>query len=343
MAISRIFSVSAMTIICLGVLVSGCQGPVAKPSGEPVVKPKSRRVGTGITLAQKFRVDDTTAYKLMIETGRTVKFEGTLDKEPGLTGGENLTRVEMSVSERIVSINDQGTARAKVTITGLKMQEQRAKEGMVIDYDSTRKKDFTNPLGNLIGKSYTIDIGPSGQVGVIDVGEASAAMQGSTDAHKAGNTLVGSASLKELHEITAFPPAEKNTVKLHDKWSNMKNFNFDMMGKKAYERVYSLAKIENRGVNEIAVVDMNALPTTGGPDQAGKEQPANPFAKMFDNAEKYAGELKLDLTTGKVDVYWEDLKTEWIIADPTAQAQPNKQPDVIRMIAVHKHRIERVD
>jgi len=75
-----------------------------------------------------------------------------------------------------------------------------------------------------------------------------------------------------------------------------------------------------------------------------KEQVAAALSKMFDNPiDSYTGQLKLDLTTGKVEKYLEKLQSEWVVVDPSVRQQGDKEPDAIRMGAIRLHRLERID
>jgi hypothetical protein len=62
---------------------------------------------------------------------------------------------------------------------------------------------------------------------------------------------------------------------------------------------------------------------------------------MSDNTETYTGELKLDLTGGKIEEYRESLTSEWVIVDPNPKE--NKQPAVLKMTAVRSYSIEKID
>ena len=63
---------------------------------------------------------------------------------------------------------------------------------------------------------------------------------------------------------------------------------------------------------------------------------------MFDNTETYTGKLWLDLTTGQIEKYIEEFKSDWVAVDPLA-TQHEKEPDMLRMTASRIHRIERID
>jgi len=83
---------------------------------------------------------------------------------------------------------------------------------------------------------------------------------------------------------------------------------------------------------------MRAIPSVAQADGADIPHVANPLARMSDNADSYTGRLVLDLDSGQVREYGEQMQNEWIIADPTS----GQNPAAIRMAAGRLHRLERV-
>ena len=88
---------------------------------------------------------------------------------------------------------------------------------------------------------------------------------------------------------------------------------------------------------------MNAIPTSKTAEQLHSEQGTSELTKMFDNIEEYTGQLRLDLTTGKVERYTENLKVEWLVVDPTARQNSGVEPDSLRMVAARLYELEKVD
>jgi hypothetical protein len=116
------------------------------------------------------------------------------------------------------------------------------------------------------------------------------------------------------------------------------------MGSKTYQRIYTLKEIKKTDDKETAVVQMDAIPSSGMAEDLHKEQSTGLFSKMFDTTETYTGSLQLDLTDGKVKEADEKLKVEWVAAEvPTEQNQENKEPVVLRMGVVRNWRIEKID
>ncbi|MHC4545574.1 MAG: hypothetical protein ACYSYL_13820, partial [Planctomycetota bacterium] len=60
--------------------------------------------------------------------------------------------------------------------------------------------------------------------------------------------------------------------------------------------------------------------------------------------ETYTGELKVDLTAGKVQKCLEMLESEWIAVEPMAgQKDDVKEPAVLTMTAMRLYSLEKID
>ncbi len=114
-----------------------------------------------------------------------------------------------------------------------------------------------------------------------------------------------------------------------------------MMGSKAYEKIYTLKEIKDVDNRRIAIARMEAVPSAEYAKELHKEQPATFFSSMSDNIETYTGELKLDLSAGKVEECRENLTSEWLIVDPNPKE--NEQPSALKMTAVRSYSIEKID
>ena len=354
----KIFSRLAAIVICLLLLTAGC-APVAedivKPEIEPEkeepkvvvekVKPevKPEEEKPAVELVLKFAPEDSTTYKLTTQAQRGIKWEGPLLPEAAFKGGQTSSRIEITFTRQIQSTDDKGNAVAKITIEGLKYLSI-IRDNPVLDFDSSRAKDRNSPLAKLIGQSYTIEITPAGRVSkVIDVSQAQAAVKGGSSAAKIALALLSPDAIKERHAIPAMPPADRNRLRAGDNWSGIKTFSFGLRGAKSYERIYTLKEVKDTGGRRIAIVEMKAVPTTEMAEQLHKEQAMGDFSKMFGNTETYTGELKLDLTAGKVEEYLERLESEWIAVEPSVGQKDDKEPAVLKMTATRLYHLEKTD
>jgi hypothetical protein len=345
----EIFRRLLISTVCLSLLAVGC-----RPSGEEAaiqVKPEEKtpkvaeeavkpQAEPAVELGLKFSQGDSTTYKVISEAQRKIKGEGALLEDSKFQGGTTSSRAEITFTQQIQSVDAQGNAVAKITIDELKYLA-KVKDNITTDFDSSLEKDQINPLYKLIGQSYTIEITPAGEVSnIIDTSQAQAAVSGSSHVRQIASMLLNSDAIKQRHAVPALPPADKNQLRPGDSWNNVKPFSFGMMGSKSYERIYTLKKIKDVDNRRTALVEMKAIPSAEMTEEMAQEQGMGFFSKMFDNKETYTGELKLDLNTGRVKEYSENLQTEWIAVDPQAGQKADGEPARLRMTATRFYHIE---
>ena len=289
-------------------------------------------------MALKFSPRDSTTYRVITETERSIKWEGSLPEEPTFKGGRNHDRLEMTFAQEIQSVDDKGNAIAKITFKELKYSSI-VKDSSAFEFDSSKPKDPNHPLAKLIGQSYTIKIAPTGEVTeVIDTKEAETAVRKGSVPPGIALRLLNRETIKERHGTLLLPDTDKNQLHIGDNWSSTKTFSFGMMGSESYEKIYTLNKIKDQDNQQVAIIEMNAIPAS----ETAKEQPAK-FLKSFDNSKTYTGELELDLTTGKVKKYLEKLQPEWITAFPSAEQKTNQEPAILTMSATRLYSLEKID
>jgi hypothetical protein len=327
MAHNKIFGCSATVVIFSLLLTAGC-GPGAEEAA---------------TFAFKFTPRDSTNYKLIIEAEDRVAFEGPIAKGPGFRGGCNRTKIEMTLSQQIQSVGDNGNAVAKITIRNLKYLSARD-EKPVMDFDSAAEKDRDNPFAKLIGQSYTIEIAPDGQVKrVVDAEQARAAVSGSQPANKAASRLLTSDAIKKTHGTLVLPQAGMGRLRPGQSWSSVKVFDFRMLGMWSYEKICTVKEIKKQNGRQTAVVQMDAIPSSGQTEDPRTEQAMRAFSDIFDTTQTYTGQLELDLSSGKVQKYSEELQSQWLMVDPQAEQKGSKEPDAVTMSVVRSYSLERID
>jgi hypothetical protein len=295
-------------------------------------------------LALRFTPGESTDYKVTTEAQDSIQFEGSLLEDPTIkskNNQRNQNRTEIIFTQRIKSFDDKGNAITNITITGLKSLSIY-QNNTALDFDSSEEKDKNNPLMKLVGQNYTIKISPAGQViSVVDANEARAAVGDNQQTAQKTLMLLSEDEIRKRHSIPALPDVQRNTMQIGDKWSSLSTFSFRQMGPKAYERIYTLKKIENINNRQIAIIEMNAIPSPETAQQGQEEQAMSLISNMFDNIETYTGKLTFDMTAGRIEKYLEKLQTEWIIAE--GNPKNNKEPDVIRLKAVRSYKLEKVD
>jgi hypothetical protein len=338
----------AVVMVNLFVLTVGCT-PVAEKSTKVDVEPPLEKKSTRSAPAQAamlvlmFIPQDSVTYKVIVEAQKSVKWEGPLAKKPNaFKGGRTSTKIEMTFAQTIHNVDDNGNAIAEITIKDLIYLAQVAND-VVLDFDSSKEKDPNSPLKKLVGQSYTIEISPAGQVlKVIDTKQAQTVIKGNTRIYEAALQLLDEEVVKQRHTIPALAILkDKNQFRPGEKWSEIETLSFDMMGFKTYEKTYELKEIEDADGYLVAVAEMNAIPSTELAEDANQNRQANIFSRMFDNIEKYTGQLRFDLTAGNVQQCHEKLEVEWVIADPSTKQ--GEEPSVIRMKADRFYSMERVD
>ena len=329
-----IYGVAASALIWAMLFAAGCP----KPSDEAAeIEVETRQQNQPVVLALKFVPADSTTYKVVFETGKSVQWEGQAASPKGFQGGRTSNKMEMTFSQQIESVDDQGAAVAKITIKELKYVAT-IKDRIVLDFDSSRETDHGSPLNNLIGQSYTIEITPSGQVSkIVDASDALAA----ASADQTAVALLSADAIKQRHAVPALPAAGENRLRAGENWSNLKSVSFDMMGAKSYERIYTLKEIKDIGNRRVAIAAMEAVPSVADARQSHQEQATDIFSKMFDNTGSYTGELKLSLTEGKVVESREELLVEWFIVDPNPKK--DQPPAALKMAATRLFSIAKVD
>jgi len=347
-------------VVCVVFLAVGCAAPSRKivktgvgqqetietqVETQETVKTEveAEEQGPSINLALKFSEADSTTYRVALENDKSVQWEGGASKPEGFQGGHTGSKMEMTFAQQIQRVDDQGNATARITVKALKYLVT-IKNNVTLDFDSSRQQDRSSPLSQLIGRSYTIEITPSGQVSkVIDTSDALAAVKGGSAANNVAVRLLSADAIKEQHTIRALPAAGKNQMREGDNWSSLKKVSFDLMGTKSYEKIYTLKEITNAGNRRLAVAEMEAVASAEDAKQLHRQQgaTAGPLSAMSDNTQEYTGRLKLDLTEGKVQECREKLLVEWFIVNPNPKG--DEPPAALRMAAMRLYSIERVD
>jgi len=345
----RIFGFAVIFVFFILLLTAGCTKPAEEPAqtkAEPQktapAEVESEEQKQTVKLALKFAPADSTTYKVITDADNSLTWESTDSNKPkGFTGGHTGRKSEITFTQLIQSTDDKGNAVAKITIKQLKYL-LTVKNDITMDFDSSRQQDQQHPLSKLIGQSYTIEMTASGEVSkIIDTNDARAAVKGTSAADKTAANLLSDEAIMERHKIPALPAADKNQLHIGGNWSSIKSFSFTMMGSKAYEKIYTLKEIKDVDNRRIAIARMEAVPSAERAKELHEEQSASFFANMSDNTETYTGELKLDLTGGKVEEYREKLITEWLIVDPNPKE--NEPPAALKMAAVRSYSIEKIN
>jgi hypothetical protein len=334
---SKVFIRTASAVICSLLLTAGC-APVEKEAVPKQQIPKAGPADTAV-MALKFTGQDSTTYRLLTQTEDGVRFGGSLSKDPQFRDKHNRNKVLMVFEQRIQDVDDKGNALAEITIKELRcifIYQNR----VVLKFVGAAE-DANSPLANLIGQSYTIEITPQGRVeNIVDASRARAAVAGDSSAHQAALKLLSDEAIRHRHGTLILPQAGQNQLRTGQSWSNVEDFSFGMMGNESYEKVYTLKQIKDDGTAaRTAVVAMEAIPAS----QAQPKQPSSSFLDMFDSTRTYTGRLRLDLDNGKIEQYYEKLKSEGTAVDPQAAPQDANGPDTVKIGIIRIYDLQKVD
>jgi hypothetical protein len=307
---------------------------------EPEPPAVAEGAAQAVALRLRYAVGQATTYKVTTENERSIAWEGdTTNKPPAFRDGHTGQRIEITFDQTVAQVTSSGNAALDITIKALRFLG-RARDQVVLDFDSARPADQQHPLAHLIGQRYRVEVTPRGAVLALSGLDAvRQAAQGNVTALR----VLSDKGIEHRHEIPALMALDSATVEPGGQWNSIRTISFGILGSKAYDRIYTLQAVEGSGNQQTAVVAMEAIPPVVGAGQALPEQTANPFAAMSDNTDSYTGQLKLDLGTGRIERYVEQFAAEWVTADPAAMQSGQTNPAVLRMGMREWYELERVE
>jgi hypothetical protein len=314
-----------------------------EPEIEPEKEVSEAVVPEPVTLALKFTPEDSTTYRVITETQQNVEWEGSVPDKPIFQGGRNHNRIEMVFNQQIHDIDDEGNAIVRITIEELKYLSM-VKNNLELDFDNSKEKNPNNPLALLVGQGYTLRVAPTGKVAeVFELTEARTAVRRGSSIPKRALALIREGVITERHGLLALPVTENNQLRTGDNWSSIKTFYFGLMGLKSYEKISTVKEIKDIDGRRIAIVEMNAIPTSELEERFLRMEIPNDFSGMFESSGTYTGQLKLDLTAGKVEKYVEEMKSEWVAAEVSGGGEEGKGPAALKMSVTHFYSLEKID
>jgi len=292
--------------------------------------------GQSADLSLKFSSDQTTDYKSTTEVTKLFRFEqpniGKLKEE------QTKNLVEMAFTQTIQGVDADGNATALITINALKVDIINKNESQ-LSFDSQDESDKDASLMKLLGKSYTIQISPTGQVKSLDTKDAMAAVTTAYE-KKVVKGLLDPRALARRHQVTALPKDAAGELSEEDTWSEVVPSPPGLLAPKSYEKTYTLTAIDDT----IATVEMtageSAQPAESGSQASGG---MGMFAKMFDNKDDYTGTLKIDLATGEVVASTETLISTYTAQEMPENGDPDKGPDVLTMQFINRTQLEKLN
>jgi len=321
-------------------IAAGCANQV-EDTIQTGIKPQKQKptVQPALKLAPAGRM----TYKVTTDRENGVLWEGPLKNKPkSFIGGRTGNKIELTFTRQTQNAGAEGGTVANITINALKYLA-KIRDKTALDFDSSRETDQDNPLNKLIGQSYTIELTVSGEVSkVFDVNDARNAVAGSSISNARATQLLSTRAITEHHTFPSLPDVDNAHLIPGKSWSDIKTFSFGPMGSKSFERIYEITEISETDGRKIAFAHMKTVPSAAKAKELYKKQSTGVFSSMFDNTETYTGKLWVDLTSGQIEKYIEEFKSDWIAVDPLA-TQKAKEPDMLRMSATRIYSIERTD
>ena len=357
---SKVFRLVIVLTVILGVLGAGCEqkqqaGPAiqqgktaptpAKGTQEQVRKAKDAKPKpASVKIALMPAIGQDTSYKIANQMKRIIKWEGAVPSKDMAEESFSDDKMEMVFTRHIENKDENDNATARVTIDSLKYISV-VKNQTVVDFDSSAPADANNPLAALIGQSYTITIEPNNYVSLItNLPRANVLMKGITMADSIGKNILSTDAIRGVHSALLLPAAGSEDLLPGDKWSQIKTFGFGMMGIKSYEKIYTLKDMQDINGRKVAVITMNAIPSSEVEPKYSDQQGRGVSPSMFDTDETFTGQGELELTDGCIKNYSENLKTSWIAAIPPSVTKTSdaNEPTVLKMTAVYSYTLEKV-
>ena len=328
-------TIFVMGLICLMLFWAGCK------QGQPVTQEAQEvKKVEAVKPVKEVKMEITPAwsgdYKISMSSHRSVGFEGPLKGDKDFKGGTTGSQMEMVFNQQIEDINEDGSAVARITIKELKYLN-KVKDDVRIDFDSAADTQKTSPLSKLVGVSYTIVFTPDGKIAkVADTGEAKKLLQGQKTENQLAVRILSNESVKERHQLPL--PGRQFVVADGARWSDTKTLEMGLMGKKSYERVYTVSGAENPDGEEV-VINMEAIP---GGEPEGEKVGMESFSKMFDNKEIYNGKIIYNSDNGYVKNWSETFEAEWVVVEPDA-GTADKEPSAVKMKSEQAFKLEKLN
>ena len=254
--------------------------------------------------------ESVSTYKYTSEYIQDYKFEQPrLEK---VKEEQNKTVVSMVYDREILSVEEDSSANAKIIIKELSVLMTGRDE---LDFDSTNENAKNQPLYDLIGKSYTIEIYPDGTVKTLNASGAQRAVSGGMSAKIARN-LMSPEQIEKRHSVS-LPEEQAAKIAKGESYSKVVPSPPKTLEPKAFEKIYTLDRIEDG----IAVIEMSALPSDQPVEGMDEQAGLGFMAKMFDTQETYEGRMKFDIKKSQVLSLNEKFKATYFATDP------NKDPE----------------
>ncbi|MCF7955713.1 MAG: hypothetical protein K9M75_07930 [Phycisphaerae bacterium] len=282
----------------------------------------------------KFNSGDVSTYQAGYETKQSVELD--MAQETPTKDKHNTKKVEVTFTQEIQSVNDDSSAVAKITIMDISILTKDS-DVVSFSFDSSKPEDSKRPLNALIGKSYTINISSDGTVTPAD-GTAIRSVKITGSERNVAKNLLSDEEIISRHEID-LPKKGASSLKKGQGWAKVVWSHPKIMAKKSFEKSYMIDSIDGDVAN-VTMTAYETAKTAEGP--APKGSGFGFMAGMFDSQEKYTGEMKIDLASGKVVKWDETCIADYIVTDKTSKNDKG-EPASLKMGLTHSISLEKID
>jgi hypothetical protein len=300
--------------------------------------------GCGTEIAMKFNGGDVSTYKAGFQTKQFLELD--MAKKTDAQDGGSSKSVEIVFTQEILSVNEDLSALAKITILDLTIKTKNNK-GAEYGFDSRKKTDSKRALNTFVGKSYTMTISTDGKITPVDITGLSG-IRISGRERMFASELFSEKGIIKRHSIP-LPAQGASSISRGRGWNEIVWSHPKIMAVKAFEKSYVLDSISGDG---IANISMEAYETDkmaeGDAPTAG---PFALFAKAFDSQEQYTGEMQINLESGKVIKWSETCNASYVVTEDDISRGFNKnvkkddktKPASLTMGLKHTINFEKID
>ncbi len=297
--------------------------------------PLPREASLTLSLAQ----GDKTTYRWSSESIKGVDWEGLSQAQSGnIREGDNRYYTEMLYEQCIDQVHPDGSAVVTVRILRLKVLSTGL-EASAMHFYSTRPEDQGHYLAGLVDRTYSLVLTDHGQVRDVNAGAVQDAVKEDGAARAVVFKLFSDDAIRTRHMIKAIPPGfARYTV--GSTWHQEQSIEINMLGRRVFDKTYTLVSIKKGKGRPLAFVDMQAELISTVPDEKTEV-----FTRMFDTSDRYRGWMVFDMTAGTVRTYAEDLDIQWVAVNPSMEdsLDQDTEPLSITMTMSRHDRLERMD
>jgi hypothetical protein len=320
------------TILCVlvaGAFLAGCSS---------VSTPQEPADSTGpVNLRLHFHPGQLVSYRLTQESIKRVLWEGIpADRAADMRSGTTRNHLEIVYTQRVIAVDANGLAEIDIRIDHLAVQNIMA-DMKKLDFDSRRRGDENHALMAMVGGHYRVFISPQGlATQVTEIDSLCKKVTGDSVVMQAAKQIMNAPVARKRHSILALAYNNRPERQPGDTWQAHAVESFDQMGRRSFNKVYTL---EDAEPGARAVITLEGELSSHHADP----QPQNPMISGFDSSESYTGRTEVDLERARVHLSEESLEVVWRIAGFPGESLETEDPIRTTITAQRSYRLEAMD